>query len=86
ENGYYISITPDVLYEDEIQELVKHYPINLMMVETDGPWPFEGPFNRDYTHPRFIHESVRKIAEIKALEIEEVYKCLYENTKEFYDL
>lgn len=83
-NGYYISITPDVIYEDEIQELVKDYPIHLIMVETDGPWPFEGPFKGNYTHPSFIHESVRKIAEIKELELEEVYKCLYENTKEFY--
>lgn len=84
QNGYYISITPDVLYENEIQELVKVYPLNQLMVETDGPWPFEGPFEGAYTHPRFIHESIRKIAEIKKLEIEEVYKCLYENTKEFY--
>ena len=42
-NGYFISITPDVLYEDEIQELVRVYPLEQMMVETDGPWPFEGP-------------------------------------------
>jgi len=86
ENGYYISITPDVLYENEIQELIKIYPLNQLMVETDGPWPFEGPFKGEYTHPRFIHESIRKIAEIKELELEEVYKCLYKNTKEFFGL
>jgi TatD DNase family protein len=43
-NGYHISITPDVVYEPEIQQLVSVYPQELMMVETDGPWPFEGPF------------------------------------------
>lgn len=84
QNGYYISITPDVLYENEIQELVKIYPLNQLMVETDGPWPFEGPFEGEYTHPRFIHESVQKIAEIKEFELEDVYKILYKNTKEFY--
>jgi len=86
ENGYYISITPDVLYENEIQELIKIYPLNQLMVETDGPWPFEGPFKGAYTHPSFIHESVRKIAEIKDVELGEVYKILYENTKGFYEV
>lgn len=36
-NDYYISVTPDVLYEKEIEELVKKYPLEQMMVETDGP-------------------------------------------------
>ncbi|MFK4998604.1 TatD family hydrolase [Bacillus sp. N9] len=45
ENGYHISITPDVLYEKEIRELVKKYPLEQMMVETDGPWQFEGKFS-----------------------------------------
>ncbi|WP_088042914.1 TatD family hydrolase [Bacillus sp. EAC] len=85
-NEYYISITPDVLYESEIQEIVKIYPLNLMMIETDGPWPFEGPFIGKWTHPKFMHESVKKIADIKQLDVELVYKKLYENTKTFYGI
>lgn len=84
QNGYYISITPDVLYENEIQELVKDYPLHLMMVETDGPWPFEGPFTGDWTHPKFIHDSIQKIAELKKMDIVKVYHQLYENSQFFY--
>ncbi|WP_407272617.1 TatD family hydrolase [Radiobacillus sp. PE A8.2] len=65
ENGYFISITPDCLYEAEIQQLVTRYPLAQMMIETDGPWPFEGPFADQMTHPKMMHDTVGKIAELK---------------------
>ncbi|MED3687595.1 TatD family hydrolase [Peribacillus butanolivorans] len=83
-NGYHISITPDVCYEKEIQELVSVYPLKLMMLETDGPWPFEGVFKGEWTHPGMMHDSARQIASIKNLPIEIVYETLYQNTKDFY--
>ena len=86
DNGYFISITPDVLYEDEIQQLVHQYPLEQIMIETDGPWPFEGPFSGQMTHPRMMRESIKKIAEIKQKSINEVEDMLYENTKKFYRL
>lgn len=85
-NEYYISITPDVLYEKEIENIVKSYPLHLMMVETDGPWPFFGPFNNEMTHPKMIHEVIKKIGEIKRLSYVEVAQNVYENTVNFYEL
>ena len=83
-NGYLISITPDVLYEQEIQDVVAYYPLSLMMVETDGPWVFEGPFSGEMTHPKMIHQAINKIAAIKNINRKTVYHKLYENTKQFY--
>lgn len=40
-NGYYISITPDVLHKEKIRKIVSYYPLEYMMVETDGPWDFK---------------------------------------------
>ncbi|WP_117170962.1 TatD family hydrolase [Paraliobacillus sediminis] len=86
DNGYFISITPDCLYEEEIQTIIKSYPLNQMMVETDGPWPFEGSISKEKTHPKMIHQSIEKIAELKQLPISEVYQVVYQNTKTFYRL
>lgn len=86
ENGYFISVTPDVLYEKEIQQLVKQYPLAQMMVETDGPWPFSGPFQGKVTHPHMIHQSIQAIAKIKKLDPSIVYRTLYDNTKQFYQI
>ncbi|WP_391115863.1 TatD family hydrolase [Psychrobacillus sp. L3] len=84
ENGYYISVTPDVLYEEEIQQLVQSYPLQQIMVETDGPWPFEGPFTGKMTHPSMMKESIKTIAEIKKLPIDEIYHHVLYNTKSFF--
>jgi TatD DNase family protein len=84
--GYYISITPDVLYEEEIRTLVRNYPLELMMVETDGPWPFEGPFAGEVTHPRMIHAVIEQIAELKGKSVQETTVILLQNTYQFYQL
>lgn len=86
QNDYFISITPDVIYEEEIQELVRHFPLERMMAETDGPWQFEGTFQGQLTHPTMIHSSIKRISEIKKLPIEEVYNQFYINSKTFYQL
>ena len=82
-NGYMISVTPDVLYEMEIQRLVQQYPLQQMMVETDGPWPFEGPFQNKITHPSMMHQSMKAIADLKNV-IGDVYKRYIDNTIELY--
>lgn len=84
ENGYFISITPDVLYKENVQRLVHTYPITQLMVETDGPWPFEGPFAGKTTHPNMIHQTVEKISALKRMALYDVYERIYKNTMAFY--
>lgn len=85
-NGYYISITPDVLYETEIQHLVRDYPLINIMVETDGPWPFAGMFKDHMTHPNMMHHTIRKIAQLKHIPVKLVYETVYDNTCRFYQI
>jgi len=83
-NGYFISITPDVLYESEIQDLVRTYPIEQLMVETDGPWPFEGPFEGQQTHPKMVLDVIQAISDIKSISTAEAASILYNNTVKLY--
>jgi TatD DNase family protein len=83
-NGYYVSVTPDCVYEQEIQTLIEQYPIERLMVETDGPWPFSGPFENEMTHPSMMHQSISKIASLKKMDSRDVYRHMYDNTKRFY--
>jgi TatD DNase family protein len=84
--GYYISVTPDVHYEADIRALVQRYPLELMMAETDGPWPFEGPFDGISTHPGMIVSVIQQIAQIKQLGEQETAAILLRNTRQFYQL
>lgn len=86
ENGYFISFTPDLVYEEEIQTIVRNYPLSQLMAETDGPWPFEGPFQGQMTHPKMIHESIRVLAKLKKKDLKEVYQSLQQNTEQFYSI
>ncbi|KNH15679.1 DNAase [Priestia megaterium] len=85
-NGYYISVTPDIVYKPKIQALAMEYPLDYLMVETDGPWPFEGPFQNHTTVPSMIHQSVEEIARLKGVSVTEAYDFLYQNTSCFYSL
>lgn len=84
--GCMISVTPDVAYEKEIRSLVKRYPLEQMMAETDGPWPFEGPYEGRMTVPEMVHEVIEQIAAIKQLSVWEVREQLLLNTRQFYQL
>lgn len=86
ENGYYLSVTPEIIYKERSRELIKLYPLEQILVETDGPWPFEGPFSGMRTHPSMIHHSVKEIAAIKQLSLSTVYRQLLNNTKQLYRL
>ncbi|GGG83434.1 TatD family hydrolase [Paenibacillus radicis (ex Gao et al. 2016)] len=85
-SGYYVSVTPDVGYEEEIQSLVRHYPLELLMAETDGPWPFEGEHAGKQTEPAMIASVAKEIAAIKGLTVEETVRTLRDNTRRFYGL
>lgn len=84
--GYMISLTPEVVYREKIQKIATYYPLELMMAETDGPWPFSAQFVGRRTHPEMIHESIEAIASLKQLNVAYVYEQIYENTKAFYEM
>ncbi|XDZ00770.1 TatD family hydrolase [Bacillus manliponensis] len=80
-NDYFLSVTPDILQKEKIRDIVSFYPLTNMMVETDGPWPFqEGVM----THPSMIYDVLANISDIKAISVEEVATVIYENTYSFY--
>ncbi|ARF18883.1 DNAase [Sporosarcina ureae] len=85
-NGYMISVTPEVTYREKIQHIVKQVPLTQLMVETDGPWPFEHSFKGKLTHPAMLHESVRSIAKIKDVTVDEAYREIYKTSQRFFCL
>ncbi|GIO86897.1 TatD-related deoxyribonuclease [Paenibacillus faecis] len=84
ERGYLISFTPDLLYETEIAALARYYPQDLVMAETDGPWPFEGPFAGQPTRPDMIREVAQAWGRLHGLSYGEAADRLTENTRAFY--
>lgn len=86
ENKYFISLTPDILYEEETRGVAEFFPLHMIMAETDGPWPFEGIFQDKLTQPAMVHQVVQQIAAIKKVKGEDVYNSLYNQVKSFYQI
>ena len=80
--GYYISATPALQYSPPHQEAVRSAPLERILIETDCPVEYQG---RE-SHPADVIITLREVARIKGITIEDVAKVTLNNTKELYSL
>jgi TatD DNase family protein len=85
-NGWFISLTPDVLYEPEIRKLAADFPLSQLMTETDGPWPYEGKFSGRMTVPSMTRDVAAEIAAIRGMDTGEAARILFDNAKRIYGM
>ncbi len=84
--GYFISLTPEVSYRERDQELARMIPVNRMLVETDGPWPYGGQFAGRLTEPAFIKETVAAIAHLRCTTIDDIATATTANARELFGI
>jgi len=77
ELGYYFSVPTNVVRSNQFQKLVEIVDINQLLTETDSPYlsPYKGRKNE----PTFIIETIKKIAEIKNISINETANNIFMN-------
>lgn len=83
-SGCYISVTPEVQYDDATRQLARDFPLDRLLVETDGPWPFEGPYAGRRTEPEMVLDSVRAIAALRGMPEPSVREVLLANAMRCY--
>ena len=83
--GFYISFSGIITFKnaDELRVSCKKIPIDRILVETDAPFLAPVPFRGNRNEPSYITETIKKVAEIKSLELEEVINI---TTNNFFDL
>ncbi len=84
--GYYVSVTPEVVYRERDREMVEAVPLESLLVETDGPWPYRGEFDGLPSGPWFASRVAEEIAKIKKLPVEDVMVTLGENTCNLFEV
>jgi TatD DNase family protein len=72
EAGYLISVTPEVCYRERDRQLVKEVPLDQLLLESDGPWPYEGEFTGMTTEPWMVALAAQAVARIKGVALGEV--------------
>lgn len=82
--GYYVSVTPEVCYRERDQRLAETVPLAQLLIETDGPWPYEGPFSGRKTTPLLLPDVAKKVAAIKGVSEAFFAKQHRENIERLY--
>jgi TatD DNase family protein len=84
--GYFISVTPEVVYRDRDREMVEQVPLESLLVESDGPWPYGGEFEGMASGPWLVSRVAEEVAKIKRLPVDETMYQLSVNTCQVFDL
>ncbi|MBN6189202.1 TatD family hydrolase [Aneurinibacillus sp. BA2021] len=85
-HGYFISVTPEVCYRTRDQELVRRVPQAQLLLETDGPWPYNGPFAGQKTTPLLLRQTAAAVADLYGVQIEQTAAESLHATQKLYGL
>ena len=80
--GCSFSIPTNIMKSQHFQMLVEMAPLNKILTETDSPWisPIPGTINE----PSNVAITLKKIAEIKGLDLKEAENIIYMNYKNLF--
>ncbi len=82
ENGWSLSIPPNILRSLHFQGLVSMTPLSQLLTETDSPYLSPPPKQRN--EPSFVKFSVQKIAELKNIDEREAEKIIFMNYQKLF--
>jgi TatD DNase family protein len=86
--GLLLSFTGIVTFKnaEEVREVVKHVPLEKMMVETDAPYLTPEPYRGKRNEPAYVEYVARKIAEIKGVSYNKVAEVTTNTAKNFFNI
>jgi TatD DNase family protein len=82
EAGYYFSIPPSIVRSPQKQKLVRHLPLEYLLLESDAP--VLGPEKDVRNEPCNVWLSCRHIATLKGVPVEEVARITTANAKRLF--
>ncbi len=67
-------------------EVVRYLPLEAILSETDAPYVAPVPYRGKRNEPAYVVEVVRRLAELKAIEAEEMEKRIFENARHIFGI
>lgn len=80
--GHFLGVTPEVVYRERDQTLVREVPLSHLLVESDGPWPYRGRVGE----PAMVREAARTISAVRGRSVDEVIAALADNARRCFRL
>jgi TatD DNase family protein len=89
DNGWFISMNNIILRSKNHKKIVKDCPMDRLMLETDAPWLSPRRLTEgvdDINDPTTIRTVAEKVAEVKSLSFDDIWKRCGENAIKFFKL
>ena len=91
EIGVYVSFAGPITYKPKPEicdyiGVIKETPLDMILADTDSPYVAPVPHRGTKNEPLYVREIVKKIAEIKGLNEEEVAKTIFSNAQKLFNL
>lgn len=85
--GCYIGVDGPLTYPkaDDTREIVKQYPRDRVVVETDAPWLPPQPYRGKPNHPAYVRYVVEKLAELWGVSPGEAAEITTNNALRFFE-
>jgi TatD DNase family protein len=82
EIGFYISFAGNLTYRNakNLQIVARDIPIEHIVIETDSPFLSPHAYRGKRNQPAYITETLKFLAELKQMDLEEIAKILFENS------
>lgn len=86
DRGFYFSASGILTFKnsESIRETFSKIPTDRIVIETDSPYCAPIPYRGKICEPAFVIETAKVLAQIKNLQMDELEKILFENTKKLY--
>lgn len=86
--GFYLSFAGPVTYKNARHtiEVAKHAPLDRILVETDSPYLTPEPRRGKRNEPTYVREILKKLAEIRNLDFEDVASRTMRNAENVFRL
>ena len=86
DRGFYFSASGILTFKnsESVRETFAKIPTDKIVIETDAPFCAPIPYRGKTCEPAMVIETVKVLAQIKNLQIEDLENILFENTKKLY--
>lgn len=82
--GYYVSVTPEVCYRQRDRELVQRIPAPSLLLETDAPWKYGGPFRSRPAEPAWVRRTAEAVSQVRGISLPQLARQTTANASRLF--
>lgn len=86
EMGFAFTFGGVITFARDYDEIIKYIPLDRILSETDAPYVAPEPHRGKRNEPSFILETVKRLAELKSVELEKMQEQILANANQIFKI